>query len=278
MTTAPLAEVHNADRFGGKAVQLGLATRAGLPVPDGYAIDWEFVEAMASGDPAACSSLRTLCAKLPGPLAVRSSAVGEDSSEASFAGQHVTRLNVLGFDAVRIALEEVWRSGRSDGAKAYRMRMGADPLARVGVVFQRLVAADVAGVMFTCDPVSGRPEIVIEAGWGLGEAIVQGLVIPDRYRIAGPGNVLERRPGTKSVAIRLAADGGVYHETVSSIDARRLCLGYGDLRALQNLATRCDAVFGPEPHDIEWASHAGQLFLLQRRPVTQMARKSPLLV
>jgi hypothetical protein len=104
--------------------------------------------------------------------------------------------------------------------------LGASEEPRVGVVVQRLVHADVAGVLFTCNPVTGLDEIVIEAAWGLGESVVQGMVIPDRIRMTRAGAVLERHAGSKDIAVRRSPDGGTYHEPVPPQLARRICLGY----------------------------------------------------
>ncbi|HUG64374.1 MAG TPA: PEP/pyruvate-binding domain-containing protein [Gaiellaceae bacterium] len=272
MTTVPLADARDGRVFGGKAVQLGAAIRAGLPVPDGIALAEELVEAVARGDQAARALLRELCARLTGPLAVRSSAIGEDSVAASFAGQHATFLNVQGVTAVIQAVGAVWSSASSQSALAYRQRVGVEGPVRMGVVVQRLVAADVAGVLFTCDPVTGADELVIEASWGLGEAVVQGLVVPDLYRVARSGEVLARRPGSKHEAVRLQTDGDTRREPVEPELVETLCLPDTELRALVGLASRCEEVFGPGPHDIEWAFETGSLYLLQRRPVTAFPR------
>ena len=160
-------------------------------------------------------------------------------------------------------------SGRTELALAYRKRLGAASEPQVGVVVQRLVTSDIAGVLFTSNPVTGSDEIVIEAAWGLGESVVQGMVIPDRFRMTRTGSVLERVAGLKTIAIRNAPNGGTWQESVTPALARRLCLGYPELRCLHGLANRCDEIFGREPHDLEWAFQAGQMFLLQRRPITR---------
>jgi pyruvate,water dikinase len=268
MTAVRLVEARDERIFGGKAVQLGAGIRAGLPVPDGFALAAGLVEALARGDEAARAQLAALCAGLSGPLAVRSSAVGEDSAGASFAGQHATVLNVRGVRAVSEAVEAVWGSAWSESALAYRRRVGADEAVRIGVIVQQLVVADVAGVLFTHNPITGADELVVEASWGLGEAIVQGLVIPDRYRIGRGGDVLEQTAGFKKLAVRQHTDGDTRHEPVEGELVERLCLALAELRALHELAALCDDVFGSGPHDIEWAFEAGALYLLQRRPVT----------
>jgi pyruvate,water dikinase len=272
MTAVPLREAFDTTAFGGKAVQLGAALRAGLPVPDGLAVSADIVDALAAGSHDARSTFLTAASKLDGPLAVRSSAVGEDSAEASFAGQHATKLNIHGPELALDALIEIWKSGRSENALAYRQRMGSNEEPQVGVVLQRLVHSDVAGVLFTCNPVTGLDEIVIEAAWGLGEAVVQGMVIPDRIRMTRAGAVVERQAGSKDIAVRKSPDGGTWHEPVPPPLARRICLGYPELRALHRLACHCDETFGAEPHDIEWAIQDNQIFLLQRRPITRMGR------
>lgn len=269
MPVVPLREAVDVSVFGGKAVQLGMALRAELPVPDGHAVAAPTVEAIVRGDAALRTRFLSVACAMDGPVAVRSSAIGEDSAEASFAGQHATKLAVRGADAALAALCEVWESGRTESALAYRRRVGAGEEPQVAVVLQQLVPADVSGVLFTCDPVTGADEIVIEAGWGLGEGVVQGLVVPDRFRMTRDGQVKERTAGHKPTAVRMALDGGTMTETLPAPLARRLCVGYPELRKLQALALQCDAVYGEGPHDIEWAIRDGVLFLLQRRPVTR---------
>ena len=136
---------------------------------------------------------------------MRSSAVDEDGKDASFAGQHLTLLNVPSVDDVPSALREIWWSANSDSAITYRQRVGLFTRPSVGVVVQSLLDPDVAGVMFTENPVTGADERVIEASWGLGEAVVAGLVIPDTFRVDRDGQVLERTPGLKRIAIRSPA-------------------------------------------------------------------------
>ncbi len=269
MIPVALADVCDEMAFGGKAVQLGTAIRAGLPVPDGIALDASLVEAVAQGDPAACRDLEKLGSEL-GPFAVRSSAIGEDSAGASFAGQHATVLNVRGVAALIQAIEVVWRSAWSESALAYRQRVQAAGPVRIGVVVQRLVAAGVAGVLFTRNPVTGADEIVIEASWGLGEAVVQGLVVPDFYRVAQTGEVVERRSGVKKLALRRLDGGGTQPEPVEPGLIDCLCVSDTKLWQLAQIASRCSEVFGPGPHDVEWAFEAGVPYLLQRRPITSM--------
>ena len=254
-----------------QAVQLGAAIRAGLPVPDGVALPATLVAAAASGECAAASELRSVRDSLCGPLAVRSSCVGEDSAAASFAGQHLTRLNVRSLDELVTAVAAVWRSGHSISALAYRRKLGIEDDPRMGVVVQRLLDPQVSGVLFTRHPVTGADERVIEATWGLGEAVVQGLVTPDRYRLSLAGEVLERSPGRKHVAIRARPDALPAAEPVAAHLVDALCLDDRWLARLHSLACRCEKAF-QTPSDIEWAFADADLHLLQRRVITNAVR------
>lgn len=263
----PLAKARDTAVFGSKAVGLGDALRDTLPVPPGIALSGEIVEAVAGGEEKAIEKVEKAARLLPAPLAVRSSAVDEDGAEASFAGQHLTRLNVPSVEEVASAVRDIWWSANSDSAITYRQRVGLFTRPSVGVVVQSLVNPDVAGVMFTENPITGADERVVEATWGLGEAVVAGLVIPDHYRIDRSGQVLERKPGHKRVAVRSVATGGTVEEEVPAHLAGQPCLDEQQLEELSQLALRCEEVYG-RARDIEWAFAGGTLYLLQCRAVT----------
>ena len=264
----PLLEAHDDSVFGSKAVGLGQAARAGLPLPPGVALAGSIVEAVAGGVEAAIAQVDELVRPLGGPLAVRSSAVDEDGAEASFAGQHLTLLNVPSYDELGDALREVWWSANSDSAITYRQRVGLFTRPSVGVVVQALLDPETAGVMFTQNPITGADERVIEASWGLGEAVVAGLVIPDNFRLDREGNVLERTPGLKKIAIRTRPEGGTLEDPVAPDLAEALCVDDAGLADLGRLAAKCEEVYGPD-RDIEWAFADGQLYLLQCRAITR---------
>jgi pyruvate,water dikinase len=268
MSQVALREANDLSLYGGKAVALGALLRAELPVPRGFALSWQTVEAIARGDAAAMAGVRELPRLLGGPVAVRSSAIGEDSAEASFAGQHSTKLNAHdGHQAVE-AVIAVRDSGRSEAALAYRRKLGIPGDPRVAVVVQRMLAPECAGVLFTRCPISGRDERVIEAAWGLGEVVVGGLVTPDRYRVARGGAVLERAAGTKDIAILANASGGTEEIAIDPARAAALCLSDARLAELDRLAARCESTFGGQ-QDIEWAVAEGALWALQSRAVTR---------
>jgi len=264
----PLLEADDESVFGSKAVGLGDATRGGLPVPPGVALSGPVVEAVASGEAEAAKEVTESVRELPTPFAVRSSAVGEDGADASFAGQHITILNVPSPADVTAAVCEVWWSANSDSAITYRQKKGQFVRPSVGVVVQSLLDPEVAGVMFTQNPINGADERVIEASWGLGEAVVSGRVIPDHYRVARSGEVLERTTGMKKFAIRRAPDGGTVDEQMPPEDVERHSVSDAQLAELNALAERCEQVYGMG-RDIEWAIAGGQLYLLQCRPVTK---------
>ncbi|HET9422721.1 MAG TPA: PEP/pyruvate-binding domain-containing protein [Nocardioides sp.] len=269
----PLAEALDGERFGGKAVQLGTAIRGGLPVPSGYALSADVVEAVADGASTAIAAVERVSDEL-GLLAVRSSALDEDSADASFAGAHLSVLAVSGRAATVDAVGAVRASGQLAGAQEYRARLGLELTSRMAVVIQTMVDAEMAGVLFTRNPVTGADERVIEASWGLGEAVVSGLVTPDRYRVSRGGRELERNLGEKDLAIRPRADAdaaGPTEEVPVGPDlSDAFCLGEAELAALDALASRCDDVYESTDHDIEFAFRGGEIFLLQRRPITRV--------
>ncbi len=267
----PLEKALDATIFGSKAVGLGQAIRDGLPVPPGVALSGAIVEAVAAGEQPAIKEVAKWVRPLGGPLAVRSSAMDEDGAAASFAGQHLTLLNVPSAEEVSSALCKIWWSANSDSAITYRQRVGLFTRPSVGVVVQALLDPDTAGVMFTRNPVTGVDERVIEASWGLGEAVVAGIVIPDHYRVDRSGQVLERKPGLKRVAVRSAPNGGTVEEKVPPELVERLCLDDDQLHELNQLASRCEHVYGPA-RDVEWAIAGGTLYLLQCRAITQAGR------
>src|SRR4029079_17701382 len=137
----------------------------------------------------------------------------------------------------------------------------------VGVVVQTLLNPTTAGVMFTENPVTGADERLIEASWGLGEAVVAGLVVPDHFRLDRSGTVLERKAGRKRIAVRSLPSGGTMEEQIPAQQMEELCVDDAQLAALGELALRCEQVYGPR-RDIEWAFQDGMLYLLQCRAVT----------
>ena len=268
MKPTPLAQALDEAHFGGKAASLARSIGAGLPVPPGFALGTTYVEAVFDGEPEALEQLRIEFVALAGPCAVRSSAVGEDSEGASFAGQHVTILNVRHQDYVSDAVLKVRESAHTESARAYRRTLGLDETPTVAVVVQRMIEPDCAGVMFTRNPLNGAGERVIEASWGLGEAVVAGLVVPDNFALDEQGQVIRRTPGEKDIALRSAPAGGTVEEAVEDDLITAFCLSDAMLASLHDLATKCESLFGAG-RDIEWAFAGGTLYLLQCRAMTR---------
>ena len=265
----PLAQAADESAFGGKAVSLGAAIRAGLPVPPGAAVDTTTVNRVAEGNQAAIDAVLASSHIPDARLAVRSSAVGEDSADASFAGQHVTKLNVQKA-TVHEAVRLVWESARTESALAYRSRKGLSADPAIAAVVQMLVEPVAAGVLFTRNPMTGANERLIEASWGLGEAVVSGIIVPDRVRMSASGSVLEFVAGDKDVKIWYGEDDGTIEVPVDPSLRQLACIGDGHLAALHDLAERCVRVWGPAL-DIEWALGGNDtIYLLQCRPITTL--------
>jgi pyruvate,water dikinase len=206
-----------------------------------------------------------------GAWAVRSSATVEDLPEASFAGQHDSFLNVLGRDAVLAAVKRCWLSLFSERAISYRMRKGIAPgRAQMAVIVQRLIDADASGVMFTIDPAGGDCDsILIEAAFGLGEAVVQGKVAPDRVEVSRWRlRVVRRDTALKRVQI-VAAKDGVCEQVLAAEKAGAAVLKDETAARLAGLGLEAERVLGG-PLDIEWSVRGEEIWLLQARPVTAL--------
>ena len=277
MYTRPLADLRSADEagFGGKSASLGELIAGEIPVPPGFALS---ADARAEPMPGAVREAIVAAYEALGddpPVAVRSSAIGEDSAAATFAGQHETHLWVRGADAVCEAVRDCWASLHGERATSYRERfVAAGEAPAMGVAVQLMVDAAVAGVMFTCNPVSGDPStIAVNASWGLGLAVVEGEVTPDEYRLSKvTGEVLHRTVGRKHLEYTPGPEGAVPCDVPGDrIEAP--CLEDAQLATLVEMARQVEGHFGG-PQDIEWAiDREGELFLLQSRPVTTTREK-----
>ncbi len=212
-------------------------------------------------------------------VAVRSSATGEDSAQASFAGLQDTYLWVRGADTVADRVRACWASLYNTEAASYRRRMGiGEADLAMAVVVQRMVDARCAGVMFTCSPTTGdRSVITVEASWGLGSAMVSGDVTPDRYVLSKvTGEILSRTVAAKLQQHRMDDSGsGVVACEVPEPLRQQPCLTDDEVRSLAKLGRHVEAHFGA-PQDIEWAIAAGapSVLLLQSRPETYWSSRA----
>jgi pyruvate,water dikinase len=292
---------------GGKGANLCRLAQAGLPVPPGYFVTTQayrdFVAAnrleaplstiLTRSDPADPASLERASAEIRAlfrqgavpalveaalldayaqlsepAVAVRSSATAEDLPEMSFAGQQDTFLNVMGEAALLRVVVDCWSSLWTARAIGYRCRNGVPHAdAALGVVVQRMVESQAAGVLFTANPLSGlRTETVIDAALGLGEALVSGLVEPDHYTVdPAQGRILSVTLGAKVLSIHAQAGGGTHR--VEQARAGLQALPDAQILELARLGQQVEALFGC-PQDIEWAWDGEKLHLLQARPVT----------
>ena len=206
-------------------------------------------------------------------VAVRSSGTAEDTAEFSFAGLHDTYLDVCGRDELLAAVRRCWASLFTARAVAYRQDKGYDhATVSLAVVVQSMVESEVAGVMFTANPVSGATdETLVNASWGLGEAVVSGVVTPDEFVLAHATMAVRReRLGDKNVEIVRDRERGCGTLTreVGPDRRERACLTVAQLRELGLLGSRLSEHYGRMPQDIEWALADGQFHVLQSRDVT----------
>lgn len=207
------------------------------------------------------------------PVAVRSSATAEDLPTASFAGQQDTYLNIFGEDALLENIKSCWASLWSTRAVSYRFKQGFDHhKVFLSVVVQAMVPSEISGIMFTANPVDGDREVsVINASWGLGEAIVSGLVTPDTLIIHKEhGEFLSRFIASKDCFMRYAGQGGI--EKLETPDEQRAIPALTDSQALEliNLGRYIEEHYGT-PQDIEWAYAQGHWYILQARPITTLS-------
>jgi phosphohistidine swiveling domain-containing protein len=289
---------------GSKGLRLAQLAQAGLPVLNGFCVTtaayraylaaiglaqtddseggtvasatpdvaaWRAVSTQGQLPTEVADAIRTAYTELGSPtVAVRSSATLEDSLDASFAGQYDTFLNVSGSDAVLDRVRACWAGLWSERALAYLHEQGLDPRqAAMGVVVQCQAHAHAAGVLFTLNPLSGNEEeMVIEAAWGLGEAVVSGRVTPDRYVVnARRRQVVTRDISNQSVVLVADANGGTYERPLPEHQRDQAVLNDAQLMELTDLGYRVQAIYG-YPQDIEWALADDHIVLLQTRPLT----------
>ena len=203
------------------------------------------------------------------PVVVRSSATAEDLPEMSFAGQQETYLNVRGSDSVLNAVKRCWASLWTARAIGYRIRNNIPPEdVALAVTVQQLVPADVAGILFTANPMTGtREQIVINAAWGLGEAIVSGHVTPDTFLVNKQTGELESQEIADKKVMTVRLTEGTHEEPVPSGRRQQAALTEFQVIELSKLGIQIELIFA-RPMDIEWALQHGHFYILQARPIT----------
>ncbi|MBS4535618.1 hypothetical protein GOQ29_08280 [Clostridium sp. D2Q-14] len=281
---------------GGKGANLGEMFNAGLPVPDGFCITGNaFDEYMMrnSFEPQASSYSDKLrvpiaigqiwaefeqeiveCYAALGQnmrVAVRSSATAEDLPEASFAGQQETYLNVVGKEQLITAIKKCFASLYSARAVTYRKQANFDAVkVSLAVVIQKMVESEISGVLFTTDPVSQDTDrIMLNASWGLGEAIVSGKVTPDIYIYSKKQRrIIDKKLGDKDILICYGTT-GIEERNIPTEQKGRFCLSDKQAFEVFEMGRKVERHYG-NPQDIEWAISNGKLYLLQSRPITTL--------
>src|SRR4051794_19482683 len=202
--------------------------------------------------------------------AVRSSATTEDSPTASFAGQHDTYLNIVGPAAILQHVRRSWASLFTERAVTYRLRNGFDnSKVQMAVVVQQMVFPHASGILFTADPVtSNRKVSSVEASFGLGEALVSGLVNADLYKVRN-GEVVAKAVAAKRLAIHAAPGGGTQEQAIEPERQEQPALTDAQVIRLAQLGRRIEAHFG-RPQDIEWCLADDGFQIVQSRPITTL--------
>lgn len=290
----------NIPAVGGKGANMGeLAKIEGIRVPDGFCISTEAFKGVTGAIAVLLDRLslvthrdeiRELSAEirqviegmaLPEDLitpmleegvayAVRSSATAEDLPTASFAGQQDTYLNVIGKEAVLAHIGKCWASLFTERAVIYRNQHGIDHRkVHMAVVVQKMVFPQAAGVMFTADPVSSNRKVVsIDASFGLGEALVAGLVNADSYKVRD-GQVVDKLVSTKKVAIQAVKGGGTEARELAPEQQNSQTLTDAQTLQLAQIGRTIEAHFG-HPQDIEWCLVDDGFYIVQSRPITTL--------
>jgi pyruvate, water dikinase len=297
---------HRTEVSGGKGAGLGMMRSAGLPVPPGFVVTAAaFTDSLAEqgvlqsvqdltaafdpdddGDGTArriqdivrgappwddlAAEIAAAYERLgPGAfVAVRSSACSEDGDAASFAGQQETYLNVVGADDVLDRIVDCWASFFSERAMFYRRSKGSLADLGMAVVVQRQLASDKSGVLFTTDPIRQRiDQMVIEAVYGLGEALVSGATTPDHYIARLDGTLKTARVGRQDHMVVRATEGGTTTVDLDETVATAQVLDEGEIARLVAMGVELQRAFG-SPQDVEWAFEGDELFALQSRPIT----------
>ncbi|KAM3098889.1 phosphoenolpyruvate synthase [Phormidesmis sp. 146-12] len=202
--------------------------------------------------------------------AVRSSATAEDLPTASFAGQQDTYLNIIGKEAILKHISKCWASLFTERAIIYRLQNGFDHRkVYLSVVVQKMVFPQMSGILFTADPVTGNRKVVsIDASFGLGEAIVSGVVNADNYKVRN-GKVIDKKISTKKLAIGALKDGGTKAQEIETERQNQQVLTDEQIVQLERIGRTIEAHFG-SPQDIEWCLVDDTFYIVQSRPITTL--------
>lgn len=289
---------------GGKGANLGeLSGIKGIQVPDGFCVTTKAYERIIANNPISdslldelaqgkadvCTQIRSLIERIPVPadiaaeirehlakfadntaFAVRSSATAEDLPTASFAGQQDTYLNIIGETAVLQHISRCWASLFSERAVIYRQQHGFDHRSiQLSVIVQQMVFPQAAGILFTADPVTANRKVLsVDASFGLGEAIVSGLVNTDLYKVCN-GKIIDKKIAQKKVAVYAVANGGTKEQSIEAVQQNSPALTDDQILTLAGIGRTIEAHFG-SPQDIEWCLADDIFYIVQSRPITTL--------
>lgn len=290
---------------GGKAANLGeLTTIDGIKVPEGFCVTTEAYRKItatpelqqlldqlaATNDPRQLKMLGTQIRDeietivIPDEIvttineqltdgkayAIRSSATAEDLPTTSFAGQQDTYLNIIGKDEIIRHISRCWASVFTERAVVYRNQNGFDHRkVQLAVIIQEMIMPQVAGTMFTADPVTGNRKVLsIDASFGLGEALVAGLVNADNFKVR-EGRIMDKKISKKTTAIYPLKEGGTKEQPLITAQQNLPSLSDEQVGQLEEAGRKIEAHFG-NPQDIEWCIQDGQLYIVQSRPITTL--------
>ncbi|MCH7738093.1 MAG: PEP/pyruvate-binding domain-containing protein [Chloroflexi bacterium] len=275
---------HEVQRVGGKAANLSRLAAA-YRVPVGFCITPDLYRQWLDGPKQEMAlpqglhgivsreyqEMNARCGIVDPAVAVRSSALDEDGQGTSFAGQYDTYLNIQGPEAISESIVKCWDSVGGERMAAYRKEhnLPAESLG-VAVLVQQLIAAEVSGVVFSANPVSGnRDEVMINATWGLGESLVSGKVTPDTWIMNRSDCAIKDRFIGEKVLMTVLEEGGTTEVRVPRAQREAATLDDEKTREITNLALDLETEMG-WPVDLEFAYYADNLYLLQCRPITTL--------
>lgn len=255
---------------GGKGLSLAKMTQAGLPVPPGFVVTTELYKECKVSKVISDSVQADLYAAFDrlgaNRVAVRSSAISEDSETASWAGQFESYMNVTR-DSLIGRIKDCWQS--VDGANAYAETQGiAKEELALAVVVQKMVDSDVSGVAFSVNPLNhDANEIMVEATYGLGELLVQGMVTPDNYVLSKDSSNIVSSNVVIKTNMLVYQDGDTKEVAVGTDMQELPCLSEEQLQELRAVICRIEEYYN-SPQDVEWAIQDGAFYVLQSRPIT----------
>lgn len=258
---------------GGKGASLGEMTRAGIPVPSGFVVTTETFKTYNNQEiPIDVQEkiLKDFDKLRSERVAVRSSAVAEDSKTLSWAGQLESYLNVSKEDLIK-SIRDCWNSIRSERALSYTAERNlSEEKLSVAVVVQKMIESEVSGVIFTVNPITKNPnEIMIEAGFGLGELLVQGLITPDNFVVDKKTLKIKSRDLQTQEKMLIFKDGKNQEVKLSSKEGSKQALTDSQLKELARLGLSIEKHYD-FPQDIEWAFFEDKFYILQSRPITTL--------